>query len=354
MLLADEECEIRKSALELVENLLKGCSPTQLRPFTNSLSACCSLVLSHISWVVRLDGLKLATLLLDHLDESSVSAKIETDVCRLLKGTKRKELRNKLIGILYKILKPESEMSSDDNDKSIQTSSPFSTEVGNLLIESGKPQLFTTQHYSSVQCQKSEALMHIIVPSLEAVWLETVHSNTQITSEQFETLLTTLDLVEILVLRDEEIHGWIQKRLFEQFPHDFRSSAYQSNRLHAKLCRIFITSLSKKSTKKLDKLDVQLQCKTIDFIKDLFQGVQHCDRSVITDLTYCAIKIDSAKVNNANSDIVTFILHNYIASGKLNTLRRIAFQTFLDYQLHSNKFWIYKSMDPQVEVPTNN
>jgi hypothetical protein len=114
ILLSDEEPEIRKSALDMIESLFRGCSKSQLRPFTTSLSACCSLVLSHINWVVRSDGLKLAGFLLDYLDEKIVAQKIEADISRLLKGTKKKELRNKLINMLLKILKP-----SEQNETNI-------------------------------------------------------------------------------------------------------------------------------------------------------------------------------------------------------------------------------------------
>jgi hypothetical protein len=57
-ILSDDDAEVRKSALELSAILFTGCSSTQLAPFLSSLGACCSLVLSHINWLVKLDGLK--------------------------------------------------------------------------------------------------------------------------------------------------------------------------------------------------------------------------------------------------------------------------------------------------------
>ena len=57
-ILSDDDAEVRKSALELSAILFTGCSSSQLAPFLSSLGACCSLVLSHINWLVKLDGLK--------------------------------------------------------------------------------------------------------------------------------------------------------------------------------------------------------------------------------------------------------------------------------------------------------
>ena len=106
------------------------------------------------------------------------------------------------------------------------------------------PKLFTfNRTFVNTENGKCAVSAEVIVPALEAIWLEVIHSNVAITSEGFEILVTTLDLVEILVTRGEPIHGWIQKRLFENFPHEFKCADFQANRLHSKICRIFITSI---------------------------------------------------------------------------------------------------------------
>ena len=88
----------------------------------------------------------------------------------------------------------------------------------------------------------------------------------------------------------------------------------------------------------------------------IFESGQNCDRTIVSDLTDCAIKIDSCRLGAQSENVVTFILHNYITNGKLTTLRRIAFQTFLDYQINSNKFVGGNSMDPQegISISDNN
>ena len=44
------------------------------------------------------------------------------------------------------------------------------------------------------------------------------------------------------------------------------------------------------------------------------------------------------RTNKEEDKLVTFILTNYIDGGKMNNLRRQAFQQFIDHHLNGNKF----------------
>ena len=54
--------------------------------------------------MVRLDGLKLAGLIIEHLDCPLAVQKIQVDVVRILKTTKQSKLRNQILKLLSKML----------------------------------------------------------------------------------------------------------------------------------------------------------------------------------------------------------------------------------------------------------
>ena len=130
-----------------------------------------SLVLSHISWSVRLDGLKLAELLLDHISEPVVSSRIQSDICRLLKSTSHRDLRYKLIALLEKIFAIQTSSGSDDRtvDDTQSEISPFSTDLQTSLLT--KPYYFSLSTIDTHE-SSSNSNLHFLLKPIEQTWLE--------------------------------------------------------------------------------------------------------------------------------------------------------------------------------------
>lgn len=108
-------------------------------------SRSCSVVLSHISWVVRLDGLKLAELIICHLDCPLAIQKIQVDVVRILKTTKQSKLRNQILKLLSKMLSMNKNHPKEQLNRSCQKDA---FQLRESFLALNRPQPFTFQEIS--------------------------------------------------------------------------------------------------------------------------------------------------------------------------------------------------------------
>ena len=98
MCLADPDDDVRKSSIDLMSQMLTKVDLAVLESFGRTLAALCANLLSHISWGVKLDGLKLISAVLARMPhDAHFSERTQTSLVHLLGSTKRKELLNQIL-----------------------------------------------------------------------------------------------------------------------------------------------------------------------------------------------------------------------------------------------------------------
>ena len=103
-----------------------------------------------------------------------------------------------------------------------------------------------------------------------------------LTPGDLEAISNALDLVETFVDLKEEMFSWVQKRIMEDFPYQFKTSKFNSKRLQTRICHIYVKSAAHhvKMTKSERKIHAQNFESIIEVIEDIFTGNQNFDKRI--------------------------------------------------------------------------
>ena len=126
----------------------------------------------------------------------------------------------------------------------------------------------------------SSKLVEFALPALDAFWLETVKSEKPLTPSDLEAVSNALVLIETFIDLKEEMFSWIQKRIMEDFPYQFKTSKFNSKRLQTRICHIYVKSISTqvKKTKSERKLHEKIFENIIEVIESNFLGSDNVDK----------------------------------------------------------------------------
>lgn len=293
-ILSDDDAEVRKSALELSAILFTGCSSTQLAPFLSSLGACCSLVLSHINWLVKLDGLKFCSMVFQNLQDGvnfvDFYTNLTGDVIRLLKSNTRPKIRDSVFEILLVMVKKHKHRlptNTQGYNERLLMRMPNCEQVKVALNETD-----WTSHLNA-----------LILPAADAIIQETFAPNTTITAQTRNSFENATKIVSIMVGKKHKLHKWITSRMVSHFPLDNNSTAeLEIVIINLRMAKLYAKSYSatyNSTSKVLDEPVVRQRVE--EYIIRVFteqgrpRGVEGMELAVKTVISVKAIGLDLFK-----------------------------------------------------------
>ena len=191
-------------------------------------------------------------------DDKKFSSRIEPALIRLLSSTKRKELRNQVVLILFQLFNiTDSKATSSLVDKKLGFES---MKIAYLFKLPKTLPIKLDAEFNSSTDGSRDNFDEVIEPAIEQIWLEMNDASTQVGTAQFELILAALGILELFCTNKRKFHPWLRSRFFKSgcFPvHSMKAAYAKKCKINLLLGKIFLMSVNLRG-QKVDETDMKI------------------------------------------------------------------------------------------------
>ena len=335
MCLADPDDDVRKSSIELMSQMLAKVDQAVLESFSRTLSALCANLLSHISWGVKLDGLKMIGAVLARMPhDAHFTERTQTSLVHLLASTKRKELRNQILLIFRKLMR------ADESDQADNVTFDFDDErLAPLLCTRVNTIARQLQVHgaSGVTAFGAEpkVIWEALKPAIEQAWIENCAG--RIGKDELTLFIGMIELIEHQVQLEVNLHNWLRVRLASPFPVQLKTSVAIRIQVNVRLAEVYLKSFDVRFVKKQpDQTEFKVLRQINEFIIDMLKDEKHLEpelRRLLLSLA-CSLDLRLARFKQLDETALHYALNVYLGKKELNGARRVMLFELFDQLEH--------------------